>query len=478
MHLFNRTCLLSINFIFRTLFAEIIYIIDKRLNDHGKNWRHVYKALLILEHGICCGPESMVHYAKDAIYVIKTLKEFQFLDDHGRDNGAMVRAKSREIVALLENESLLIEARNIKSMPLSSVDRSSPKPLIAPSSNRNGANASSNSHSNNRKRSSFEDLQNLEEEEALNKALEESKREYEQRNQVTETTISRTGSLLDLSEDPFNDKGATDKGSGTTLSNAVLNMQYYQEHRSSMPVIYPPHSHSQMIMTQPMQIYQHQHQFPLLSYQNQNQSPSQQSSVGLLLHHASHSPSSQFSEREGLNSNPPLHLNNRTYSVDSGMQIKSPPLDPFQNIASDARKLSSSYQQSSNMKNKKMDSNPFYDITSSFPPSHNSNSINQNPFQTLNNPFGDDEDGGEAVFIPLPNSSFASSAMNNVGNNNIGAKPVLPSSSNQFFADLSRESNSSTFSPNTTPLNSNSNSNSNFNIHTINGNRNNNAAHR
>lgn len=28
---------------FRTDFAEIMEVLDKRLNDKGKNWRHIYK---------------------------------------------------------------------------------------------------------------------------------------------------------------------------------------------------------------------------------------------------------------------------------------------------------------------------------------------------------------------------------------------------------------------------------------------------
>lgn len=29
-------------------FSEIMQMIWKRLNDHGKNWRHVYKALVTI----------------------------------------------------------------------------------------------------------------------------------------------------------------------------------------------------------------------------------------------------------------------------------------------------------------------------------------------------------------------------------------------------------------------------------------------
>lgn len=71
----------------RTKFSDIIYIIDKRLNDHGKNWRHVYKTLLVLEFCICCGSDSMVSFAKERLYEIRTLREFISIDDHGNDNG-------------------------------------------------------------------------------------------------------------------------------------------------------------------------------------------------------------------------------------------------------------------------------------------------------------------------------------------------------------------------------------------------------
>ena len=34
-------------------------MIWKRLNDHGKNWRHVYKALVLLEYLIKTGSEKV-----------------------------------------------------------------------------------------------------------------------------------------------------------------------------------------------------------------------------------------------------------------------------------------------------------------------------------------------------------------------------------------------------------------------------------
>ena len=95
---------------------EIMDMIDKRLNDSGKNWRHVFKvgssdrgvlvlivsfppsksytlsnnnyekkALTLLDYLVHSGSEQVVAYAKQNLYVIKTLKEFQFIDEDGRD---------------------------------------------------------------------------------------------------------------------------------------------------------------------------------------------------------------------------------------------------------------------------------------------------------------------------------------------------------------------------------------------------------
>lgn len=40
-------------------FTEIMQMVWKRLNDHGKNWRHVYKALVLLDYIIKTGSEKV-----------------------------------------------------------------------------------------------------------------------------------------------------------------------------------------------------------------------------------------------------------------------------------------------------------------------------------------------------------------------------------------------------------------------------------
>lgn len=64
-----------------------MYMIDKRLNDKGKNWRHVLKALKVLDYCLHEGSEMVVTWARKNVFIIKTLREFQHIDDDGRDVG-------------------------------------------------------------------------------------------------------------------------------------------------------------------------------------------------------------------------------------------------------------------------------------------------------------------------------------------------------------------------------------------------------
>ncbi|MGH0156492.1 UNVERIFIED_CONTAM: hypothetical protein FKN15_046862 [Acipenser sinensis] len=47
-------------------FTEVMGMIWKRLNDHGKNWRHVYKALTLLDYLIKTGSDKVAHQCKEA----------------------------------------------------------------------------------------------------------------------------------------------------------------------------------------------------------------------------------------------------------------------------------------------------------------------------------------------------------------------------------------------------------------------------
>ncbi|XP_018420190.1 PREDICTED: epsin-2 [Nanorana parkeri] len=88
-------------------FSEIMSMIWKRLNDHGKNWRHVYKALTLLDYLIKTGSERVSHQCKENIFAIQTLKDFQYIDRDCKDQGINVREKSKQLVSLLKDDERL-----------------------------------------------------------------------------------------------------------------------------------------------------------------------------------------------------------------------------------------------------------------------------------------------------------------------------------------------------------------------------------
>ena len=108
-------------------FSEIMQMIWKRLNDHGKNWRHVYKALVLLEYLIKTGSEKVIaksgilwisiclsvqvaQQCKENIFAVQTLKDFQFVEDN-KDQGLNVREKAKALVALLKDDERLKNER-------------------------------------------------------------------------------------------------------------------------------------------------------------------------------------------------------------------------------------------------------------------------------------------------------------------------------------------------------------------------------
>ncbi|CAL8285552.1 unnamed protein product [Arctogadus glacialis] len=93
-------------------FAEVMGMLWKRLNDSGKNWRHVYKALTLLDYVLKTGSERVAHQCRENAFTIQTLRDFQFVDRDGRDQGANVREKSRQLVCLLRDVERLRQERS------------------------------------------------------------------------------------------------------------------------------------------------------------------------------------------------------------------------------------------------------------------------------------------------------------------------------------------------------------------------------
>lgn len=57
------------------------------------------------------GSDGAVLWVKDNIHLIRTLNQFEYVDDDGRDHGKYIREKSKELVELVSNDSQLKQLR-------------------------------------------------------------------------------------------------------------------------------------------------------------------------------------------------------------------------------------------------------------------------------------------------------------------------------------------------------------------------------
>uniref|UniRef100_A0A8C5VCL3 ENTH domain-containing protein n=1 Tax=Microcebus murinus TaxID=30608 RepID=A0A8C5VCL3_MICMU len=101
-------------------FLEIMSVVWKRLSDHGKNWRHVYKALTLLHYLVKTGSERVAQQCRENIFAIQALKDFRYTDRDGKDQGINVREKSKQLVALLKDEERL---RALRAQALKTEER-------------------------------------------------------------------------------------------------------------------------------------------------------------------------------------------------------------------------------------------------------------------------------------------------------------------------------------------------------------------
>ena len=69
------------------------------------------QSLTVLEYLLHSGSPKVAKYFRDNIYLIKTLTEFQHIDDNGRDVGADVRVRARDLSKLLADDKNLADVR-------------------------------------------------------------------------------------------------------------------------------------------------------------------------------------------------------------------------------------------------------------------------------------------------------------------------------------------------------------------------------
>lgn len=93
-------------------FPEVMSMLWKRmLQDNKTNWRRTYKSLLLLNYLVRNGSERVVTSSREHIYDLRSLENYTFVDENGKDQGINVRHKVRELIDFIQDDDKLREER-------------------------------------------------------------------------------------------------------------------------------------------------------------------------------------------------------------------------------------------------------------------------------------------------------------------------------------------------------------------------------
>lgn len=167
--------------------------------------------MTVLDYCLHAGSENVVIYFRDNVYIIKTLKEFQYIDEYGKDQGANVRQKAKDITNLLMDESRLREERRSRASMRDRMgggrqgESDDLGPLSNPSSGRRRRQSTDDDDIKRAieasKRSLLEDEARTKEENDLQKAIRLSEEEEAKRRKALEDANAR--SLFDDAQQAY-----------------------------------------------------------------------------------------------------------------------------------------------------------------------------------------------------------------------------------------------------------------------------------
>ncbi|XP_058801183.1 telomere length regulation protein TEL2 homolog [Phymastichus coffea] len=93
-------------------FPEVMSMLWKRmLQDNKRNWRRTYKSLLLLNYLVRNGSERVVTSSREHIYDLRSLENYTYIDDFGKDQGINIRHKVRELIDFVQDDEKLREER-------------------------------------------------------------------------------------------------------------------------------------------------------------------------------------------------------------------------------------------------------------------------------------------------------------------------------------------------------------------------------
>ncbi|XP_015112980.1 clathrin interactor 1 isoform X1 [Diachasma alloeum] len=93
-------------------FPDVMSMLWKRmLQENKRNWRRTYKALLLLNYLVRNGSERVVTSSREHIYDLRSLENYTYIDEIGKDQGINVRHKVRELIDFIQDDDKLRDER-------------------------------------------------------------------------------------------------------------------------------------------------------------------------------------------------------------------------------------------------------------------------------------------------------------------------------------------------------------------------------
>uniref|UniRef100_A0A8C6RGX9 ENTH domain containing 1 n=1 Tax=Nannospalax galili TaxID=1026970 RepID=A0A8C6RGX9_NANGA len=85
----------------RSLSQRFMHMLWQRLSDHGRNWRHMYKSLILMDYLIKNGSKKVIQCCREGFCNLRMLKDFQHIDEAGKDQDRYIRGKSKQVITLM-----------------------------------------------------------------------------------------------------------------------------------------------------------------------------------------------------------------------------------------------------------------------------------------------------------------------------------------------------------------------------------------
>ena len=135
-----------------TNYAVVMKGVWEGIGDKKERWRRIFKSMVLLEYCVKNGSDRCGDEARSELHKIRALEDFKFMEE-GRDKGAGIRDKAKQLVELLSNSELLkaekAKARESKEKYVGIASNSAGgQTIVAPSGYVSGTavNASSSDH--------------------------------------------------------------------------------------------------------------------------------------------------------------------------------------------------------------------------------------------------------------------------------------------------------------------------------------------